>query len=119
MQPAFFRSRPSALRSWETWRRRGRLRLPEAPQLVDQAVTRDGIVGVQEQKRQEGVLLRTGDPHDPASSSTSSAPRDAELHAPLSPPLAGALGPAKRSVSPSGSYLQRPQAAVRKRRRRT
>ena len=47
-------------------RRRGRLRLLDAPQLLDQAVTTDGIVGVQEQKRQEGALLRTGDPYDPA-----------------------------------------------------
>ncbi len=56
-------------------RRRGRLRLLDAAQLLDQAVTRDGLDGVQEQKRQEGALLRTGDPHDPAVLLDPPAPR--------------------------------------------
>jgi hypothetical protein len=72
-------------------RRRGRLWLLDAPQLLDQAVTRDGLVGVQEQKRQEGALLRTGDPHDPAVLLDLQRPEDAELHAPLRPPSAGAF----------------------------
>jgi hypothetical protein len=88
-------------------RRRGRLRLLDAPQLLDQAVTRDGIVGMQEQKRQEGALLRTSDPHDPAVLLDLQRPEGCGAPCASSPSFSGALGPAKRSFSPSGSYLQK------------
>jgi hypothetical protein len=46
---------------------------------------------VQEQKRQEGALRRTGDAHDPAVLLDLQRPEDAQLRAPLRPPLAGAF----------------------------
>ena len=46
--------------------RRGRLRRPASPELLDQAFTRDNLVRMQQQKREQGARLRTSELQDAA-----------------------------------------------------
>jgi hypothetical protein len=70
-------------------RRRCSLRRLVAPELVDQAVTRNGLVGTEEQERQEPALLRAAELQDPALVLDFQRSEDAELHALLALSLVG------------------------------
>ena len=59
--------------------RRGRLRRPPAPQLLDQAVTRNRLVRMQQQKREQGARLRAAELQDPALRLDLQRPQDPEL----------------------------------------
>ena len=61
--------------------RRCRLRRLVAPELVDQAVTRNGLVGTEEQERQEPALLGATQLEGPAFVLDFQRSEDAELHA--------------------------------------
>ena len=59
------------------------------PELVDEPVAGDDLVGVQQQEGEQGALLRAAELQDPAFFTDLERPEDAELHALLASLLAG------------------------------
>ncbi len=72
-------------------RRPGGLREVRHPELVDEPVAGDDLVGVQQQGGEQGALLRAAEPQDPAFFPDLERPEDPKLHPGLS--FSGPLGP--------------------------
>ena len=69
---------------------RGRgLRWCAAPDLVDQAIARDGLVGVEQQEGEQRALLRAPELQHPALHLDLERSEDAEFHRSWGPPSAG------------------------------
>ena len=77
--------RPAELRDVRLQYLRGRRRRPAAPELLDQAIARDRLVGAEEQDRKQGPRLRCIQRDDAALGDHLERSEDAELHAPIVP----------------------------------